>query len=97
MVYGAESGAAAAANEEAIANAIKASGAIVSVEPGDFEAVLRKIEAPLVVRAQGGVFTTKYYYLTAYKGLIFHTKTETPLLLPPKAEIVNARKIWVPN
>lgn len=97
MVYGAESGAVAAANEAAIADAIKASGAIVSVEPGDFEAILRKTEAPLVVRAQGGVFTTKYYYLTAYKGLIFHTKTETPLPLPPKAEIVNARKIWVPS
>jgi hypothetical protein len=97
MVYGAEPGAAAAANEAAIADAIKASGAIVSVEPGDFEAILSKTEAPLVVRAQGGVFTTKYYYLTAYKGLIFHTKTQIPLLLPPKAEIVNARKIWVPS
>jgi hypothetical protein len=97
MVYGAESGAAAAANEAAIADAIKASGAIVSVEPGDFEAILRKTEAPLVVRTQGGVFTTKYYYLTAYKGLIFHTRTETPLLLPPQAEVVNARKIWVPS
>jgi hypothetical protein len=97
MVYGAESSAAAAANEEAIANAIKASGAIVSVEPGDFETILRKTEAPLVVCAQGGVFSTKYYYLTAYKGLVFHTKTQTPLDLPPKAELVNARKIWVPS
>lgn len=97
MVYGAQAGAVAAANEEAIANAIKASGAIVSVEPGDFDAILRKTEAPLVVCAQGGVFSTKYYYLTAYKGLIFHTKTQIPLLLPPKAEIVNARKIWVPS
>ena len=94
MVYGAES---AAANEAAIANAIKASGAIVSVEPDDFEAILTKTESPLVVRAQGGVFTTKYYYLTAYKGLIFHTKTETPLPLPPQVELVNARKIWVPS
>jgi hypothetical protein len=97
MVYGAEPGALAAANEAAIANAIKASGAIVSVEPDDFEAILTKTESPLVVCAQGGVFTTKYYYLTAYKGLIFHTKTQAPLLLPPKAELVNARKIWVPS
>jgi hypothetical protein len=97
MVYGAESGGIAAAEEAAIANAIKASGAIVSVEPDDFEAILAKTEAPLVVLAQGGVFTTKYHYLTAYKGLIFYTKASTPLALPPKAELINARKIWVPG
>jgi hypothetical protein len=97
MVYGAESGALAAAGEAAIADAIKASGAIVSVEPGDFEVILEKTEAPLVVRAQGGVFKTKYHYLTAYKGLIFYTKTQTPLLLPPKTELIDAKKIWVPS
>jgi hypothetical protein len=96
MSNGAGAGATAAA-QEAIANAIKASGAIVSVETRDFEAILRKHETPLVVSAQGGVFTTKYYYLTSYKGLIFFTKTETPLLLPPKTELIHARKIWVPS
>jgi hypothetical protein len=97
MTDGAMAGTAAVAMEEAIANAVKASGAIVSVEPRDFETILRKTETPLVVRAQGGVFTTKYHYLTPYKGLIFYTRTETPLLLPPKTELVNARKIWVPS
>jgi hypothetical protein len=95
MVYGAEAGAVGA--ENAIADAIKASGAIVSVEPGDFEAILEKTEAPLVVTAQGGVFKTKYHYLTPYKGLIFYTKAQEPLSLPPKAELINARKIWVPG
>ena len=95
MVYGAEASTVAA--EAAIADAIKASGAIVNVEPDDFETILGKAEAPLVVCAQGGVFTTKYHYLTAYKGLIFYTKTQTPLVLPPKAELINARKIWVPS
>jgi hypothetical protein len=94
MTNGAVAGAAAAA---AIANAIKASGAIVSVEPHDFEALLGKVEAPLVVCAQGGLFSTKYQYLTAYKGLIFHTKTETPLTLPAHAELVNANRIWIPG
>jgi hypothetical protein len=97
VVYGAESGALAAAGETAIADAIKASGAIVSVEPGDFEVILEKTEAPLVVCAQGGVFKTKYHYLTAYKGLIFYAKTQLPLVLPPKAELINAKKIWVPG
>ncbi len=97
MVNGAEAGAVAATGEAALAEAIKASGAIVSVEPGDFEVILEKTEAPLVVTAQGGVFTTKYHYLTAYKGLIFYTKTPMPLALPPKAELITARKIWVPG
>ena len=97
MVYGAESGAAGAAGEAATADAIKASGAIVSVEPGDFETILGKIEAPLVVIAQGGVFKTKYHYLTAYKGLIFYTRTPIPLSLPRKAELIAAKKIWVPG
>jgi len=95
MVYGAEGGAAGA--ENASADAIKASGAIVRVEPGDFEAILDRTEAPLVVVAQGGVFKTKYHYLTAYKGLIFYTRTPLPLGLPRNVELINAQKIWVPS
>lgn len=90
-------GAAAAAAAAAIANAIKASGAIVSVESRDFEAILKRVEAPLVVCAQGGVFSTKYHYLTSYKGLIFYAKTQTPLPLPTTAEVINANKIWIPT
>jgi len=91
---GAGAGAAAAA---AIANAIKASGAIINVESRDFEAILRRAEAPLVVTAQGGVFSTNYQYLTSYKGLVFFTKTQTPLLLPPGIELIAAKKIWIPG
>jgi hypothetical protein len=87
-------GAAAAA---AIANAIKATGAIVRVEQKDFESILRKTERPLVIIAQGGLFSTKYQYMTSYKGFAFITKTVVPLLLPSSAEIVRAQKIWTPQ
>lgn len=96
MTDGAAASAAAGAAVE-IANAIRASGAIVSVEPGDFEAILKRIDAPLVVRSQGGIFSTNYHYLTSYKGLIFYTKTPTPLMLSPSVETINARKIWIPT
>ena len=86
-------GAAAAA----IANAIKASGAIVRVEQKDFESILRKIEKPLVIIAQGGLFSTKYQYMTSYKGFTFVTKTAVQLLLPSSAEIIRAQKIWTPQ
>ena len=92
MTYGAGGGAAAA-----IAQAIKASGAIVRVEPDDFLSILGKTSRPLVVIAAGGVLRKNYRYLTAYKGLIFFTKAETPLLLPGDTELVAAKQIWIPS
>ena len=86
-------GAAAAA---AIANAIKASGAIVQVEPAEFLKILGKAEEPLVVHSPPGLFT-RYKYITGYKGLIFFTRSADPLMLPSKAEVVTAKKIWVPT
>ena len=94
MSNGAVIAAAAAAQ---VANAIKAFGAIVTVESGDFEAILKKAEAPLVVHAQGGVFSTRHQYLTSYKGLIFFTKTQTPLVLGANVELVEANKIYIPS
>jgi hypothetical protein len=90
-------GAAGAAAAAVIANAIKASGAIVNVEAHDFEAILKKVDAPLVVCAQGGVFSTKYHYMTSYKGLIFYARTPTPLTLGPGVELIEAKKIWMPT
>jgi hypothetical protein len=94
MTDGAVAGGAAAA---AIANAVRAFGPVVTVEPQDFEAILRKAEAPLVVCAQGGVFSTRYQYLTAYKGLFFYARTQTPLPLARNVETINARKFWLPG
>jgi len=94
MSYGAAEGAAAAA---AIAQAIKASGAIVSMEPQDFMSILSKMDKPLVVMAEGGFLKKNYQYLTGYKGLVFFTKTDTPLLLPGDAELIAAKKIWIPG
>ena len=91
---GAAAGAAAAA---AIANAIKASGVLVRVSPEDFAAILRRTGQPLVVAAQGGIFSTHYKYLTSYKGLAFHTKSRTPLVLPIGTELVNAKGFSIPQ
>ena len=80
----------------AIANAIKASGVIVRVAPEEFLRLLRRAERPLVIHAEGGFFATSYQYLASYKGFAFFTKSNTPLALPPDAEVVKAKKIWVP-
>jgi hypothetical protein len=87
----------AAAQAAAIAQAIKASGTLVRVEPQDFLRILNRQEAPLIVRAPGGVFRTRWYYLTSYKGLAFLALSPEPLPLPGRAEIIDARKIWVPG
>ena len=86
-----------AAAQAAIANAIRASGAIVSVESTDFMTILQKVDRPLVVCSESTFISTKYYYLTSYKGLIFYTKTSSPLMLRPSAEIIKAKKIWIPG
>jgi len=61
MCAGAADGAAAAA--AAIAQAIKASGVIVHVEPDDFLGMLRRQPGALVVHATGGFIRTNYKYL----------------------------------
>lgn len=88
---------AAAAAAAARAQAIKASGAIVRVEPADFLSILGRQERPLVVHATCGIFSTSYLYLSSYKGLVFFTKSPAPLSLPGACEIVEAQKIWIPG
>lgn len=94
---GAAGGAAGAAVAAAIANAIKASGAIVKVDPNDFRKIMEKIDEPLVVRAEGGFLSRKYQYLTAYKGLIFYTKSPSELPFRSDVEMILAEKIWIPS
>ncbi len=53
-------GAGGAAAAAAIAQAIKASGAIVRVEPQDFMLILSKNRNSLVVVAQGGILKKNY-------------------------------------
>jgi hypothetical protein len=86
----------AAAAAAAIANAIKASGVLIRVQPEEFEKILRKMERPLIVHAEGGFFSTKYEYLTNYKGFVFYTKSSTALQLPLEVELVRSNKIWMP-
>lgn len=86
----------AAAAAAAIAQAIKASGVLVRVEPQEFLKILRKASDPLVVAATGGVFSKNYQYLMSYKGLAFYTKSPEPLSMPNTAEVVVAGRIWIP-
>jgi len=92
MIYGAGAGAAAA-----MAEAIKASGAVVQLEPSDFMTILGKIDEPLVVTAQGGFWKKNHQYLTGYKGLVFFTKSAEPLRLPSRLELIKSKKISVPD
>ena len=86
-----------AAAGAAIANAIKASGTVVRVQPEDFVNILRRVEKPLVIYNKGGFFTTKHQYLTSYKGFAFYTKTASEIDLPKSVEIIVAQNIWIPS
>ena len=93
----ADAGATGVAIAAAIANAIKASGAIVNVGPEAFARILRKIDKPLIVYTQGGFFSTNHQYLTNYKGFIFYTKSRVQIDLPKSVEVIVADKIWIPG
>ncbi len=77
--------------------AIKASGAIVTLEPDDFARLLNKTEKSLVVMALGGWRKHDYHYLSAYKGLIFYTKSKVKLSFPGGTELITSRHIWIPS
>ena len=85
------------AQAAAIAQAIKASGAIVRVAPDAFVRLVSREEAPLVVRAPGGVFKKRIDYLTSHRGLVFFTSTPDPLPLPGRTEYIDAGHIWIPG
>jgi hypothetical protein len=94
---GAGGAAAAAAAAAAVAQAIKASGAIVRVEPGEFGKLLNRNPEALIVHAPGGFFIGGHSYLMSYKGLAFYARSREPLLLPSTCEVVEAGKIWIPG
>jgi hypothetical protein len=89
--------AAAGAAAAAIANAIRASGVVVRVDGVNFQTILRKIETPLVIYAEGGVFSTNYQYMVSYKGFAFYTKSSAPIMLPSGVEMITVKKIWTPG
>ncbi len=80
----------------AIAEASKALGPIVCLEPEQFLGILKRIEKPLVVCSPSGLLT-KQKYLTSYKGLTFFTKSKTALTIPASAEVITAKKISIPD
>ncbi|MDZ4687267.1 MAG: hypothetical protein SH850_19500 [Planctomycetaceae bacterium] len=89
--------AAAAAAAAAIAQAIKASGVIVRVEPIDFLTILQRQEEPLVIHSTSGYFSTSYNYLTSYKGLGFFATSSQELDLPVDTELIRTKTIWIPG
>lgn len=91
----AAAGAVAAA--AATAQAIRASGVVVQVEPAEFLSLLQRQSEPLVVHATGGFLSTNYQYLMSYKGLAFFTKSSEPLVLGKDVELVTAGSIWIPG
>ena len=85
-----------AAAHAAVANAIKASGVIVRMEPEDFFMILKKVENPLVVIGRSA-FRKHHQYLTSYRGIAFFTTSKQELVLPPRTEFIRAKSISIPE
>jgi hypothetical protein len=95
MSYG--GGVAAGITAAVIADAIKASGAIVRVENSDFLTIIKRAEKPLVVIKQKSFWSPNYKYISSYKGLAFFTKSAEPLRLPSDIELIMAKSISIPG
>ncbi|MCK5841028.1 MAG: hypothetical protein KAH31_02585 [Candidatus Sabulitectum sp.] len=80
-----------------MANAVKAIGSIIKLDPEEFQKVLVLADSPLVVIAAGGVFTKWHKYVFSFKGLTFYCKSNTELMLPGGSRIIKARKISIPD
>ncbi|HYU01943.1 MAG TPA: hypothetical protein VEK85_16335, partial [Gemmatimonadales bacterium] len=87
----------AAAHAAAIAQAIKASGVVVRLEAGEFLRILHRQDEPLIVLARGGFFQAKWRYLTTYKGLAFFAESPDLLPMPGRAQVIEAKTIWIPR
>jgi len=88
---------AAAAAGAVVAQAIKASGAIVKVEPQDFRSLVDRVDKPLVVVTQAGLFRKYYQYMAGVRGLIFYTESSDIMHFKGSTEVVQANKIWIPG
>ena len=88
---------AAGAMAAAMAQATKASGAIVDMEPDQFLSILARCDRPLVVVARGGFLDRSFRYLVGHKGLVLHTRSKTELMLPGKTEVIAAKSVWIPG
>ena len=81
----------------ALANAVKASGVVVRLDPPEWLKVLKRTDNPLIVIGRGGIFRRRYQYLTTYRGLAFYTMSEHPLVLPGRTETIAAKEISIPD
>jgi hypothetical protein len=86
-------GAAAAAS---IAQAIKACGVLVQVEPEEFQKIMERQKELLVICGEGGFWTTNYRYLCTYRGICFYAESTSPIHIPANAEVIVSNKIWMP-
>jgi hypothetical protein len=86
----------AAAHAEQV-NALKATGVIVRLEIADWLRILDRTERPLVVIGTGGFVKKHNQYLTSYRGLAFFATSKDDIVLPPRCEVVRARKISIPD
>ena len=94
---GAPAAAAAAAATAAAANALKACGTLVHVEPDEFLKILSFQKNPLIVQARGGFLSKSFRYLTSYKGLAFYCKSRAELNLPGDSQRIPAKRMVIPD
>ncbi len=92
------SGSSSTAQAAAMAQAVKAMGAIVKVEEPAFHKILAQSEQPLVLVAPPGGFLQKFYrYATSFRGFVFFMDSKQPVMFGRMLDIVEVKYIAIPT
>jgi hypothetical protein len=87
----------AAAAAAAQANAVKAFGGIITVDPALFTQLVNKADGSLVVTAETRFsWSRRHRYISGQRGLVFYTASKEPLQFFSRVEVLRAKKIQVP-
>ena len=86
---------AATSAANAAARALKASGAIIKLESGEFAKILLRTTDPLIVISPTGFKKRKTKYLLSWRGFVFYCETKEQMNLRSCAETILDDNIWI--
>jgi len=81
----------------AAARAIKASGAVLKLDPTEFSRILAQTVDPLIVVSPCGYKKRKVKYLVSWKGFVFYCESKEQMVPPKGAVTILADKVWIPG
>lgn len=80
-----------------IAQAKRAIGAIVELNPDDFQKIINDEEKPFIVVSRGGFIRKYYQYFAGCNGLVFYARPIDTIQFKSSTKVIEAKKITIPD